>query len=98
MTAANIANANQSTNTQAINIAIGSIHFTKMVIELSTSLVYCAWIFSQTLFTVDVFSHAHIICMKSLGKYTCSGSVSSILCVSFFHEDTFSAIISIASL
>jgi hypothetical protein len=40
ITAAKIEKANQSTKVQAIAIARGSIHLTRIQIELSTSLVY----------------------------------------------------------
>jgi len=72
----------------AISIAVGSIHFTKTVSELSTSLVYWINSFSKTLFRVEVFSHAFNICIKSLLKNLCSGSISSILSDIFFQEET----------
>lgn len=74
----NIAKANQRTNIPADAIAIGSIHFVIDANELSISRVYWLFILSVILWIDAVFSHTANIVIKSDGKYSWTGSISSI--------------------
>ena len=97
ITAEKIANANQRTNTPAISIARGSTNFTSSDIDVSTSRKYCAAIFVDTIFTVEVRSPAEISCITSFGKTRNSSFAFSRLSASFSHCSTLSTAISIAS-
>lgn len=78
MIAQNMAIANQSTKTHARRRAIGSIYFTILEREKSTSLLYCVAIFAVIAPIVDVRSALSIICIISGVKNVCSLSLSSI--------------------